>query len=451
MPQKSDGATDEQSTILQGLVEFSPKPEAVFRLVVVDGLDKDKAVRVDGSREVLVGKSHVCELALEDATVSRRHLAAEVVGDRLRIRDLGSSNATFLGDTRLIEALLLGGEILRLGATRILAERERGAKPGPVTTDVHFGPVLGASREMRRLFPLLAKLAASSVSVVLEGETGTGKEVVAQALHTEGPRASGPYVVFDCTAVTPSLIESELFGHERGAFTGAVALRKGVFEQAHGGTLFLDEIGDLPADLQAKLLRVLERGELRRVGGEQWMHVDVRVIAATRRDLDHLVQEGRFRDDLFHRLAVGRVELPPLRRRKGDVMLLTEHFCRELGGDVRAIPEALLAEWREHPWPGNVRELRNAVSRQIVLGELVQKAALPDDAADASRASPSFDLDAVLAEHLPFPEARLRVVEAFQRRYLEYMLLANGGNVPRAAQASGIALRYFQVLRARTK
>ncbi len=442
---------DERSTALHGLVEFSPKPSAVFR-ISVQGM-AGKAVRVDGSHEVLIGQSPVCELRLDDPTVSRRHLAVEVVGDRLRVRDLDSSNGTFVGPLRLIEGLLAGGETLRLGATSLVVEVDPGVRPAPLGTEVRFGPLLGASREMRRLFPVLARLAASNVPVIVEGETGTGKEVVAQALHEQGPRAGGPYVVFDCTALTPSLIESELFGHERGAFTGAIAQRKGVFEQAHGGTLFLDEIGDLPAELQAKLLRVLERAEFRRVGGERWLRSDARVIAATRRDLDRLVQEGRFRDDLFHRLAVGRVELPPLRRRKGDLPLLVDHFCKELGGDPRAIPPNLLAEWRESQWPGNVRELRNAVARQIALGDLADLANLPPASPDASPGAgvAPFDVEGVLALKLPFPEARQRVVDAFQRRYLEYMLAASGGNVPRAAQASGIALRYFQQLRARTR
>src|SRR5262245_60431404 len=188
---------------------------------------------------------------------------------------------------------------------------------------------------------------------------------MAEALHEQGPRASQPFVVFDCTAVPPNLVESELFGHERGAFTGAVTQRKGVFEQAHGGTLLIDEIGDLDLPLQPKLLRAIERGEIRRVGADRWIRVDVRVLAATRRDLAREVQAGRFRDDLFHRLAVGRIELPPLRHRRGDVPLLARQVWRELGGDARLLPAEILLKWEDYEWPGNVRELRNAVARQL--------------------------------------------------------------------------------------
>ncbi len=271
------------------------------------------------------------------------------------------------------------------------------------------------------------------------------KKFVARALHERSARASGPFVVFDCTAVSPSLVESELFGHERGAFTGATSQRRGVFEQAHRGTLFIDEIGDLPLDMQPKLLRVLERSEVRRVGGERWVQCDVRVVAATRRDVDRLVQQETFRDDLFHRLAVGRVELPPLRRRKGDVAVLAEYFCKELGGDPRTLPLNVVLEWQRHDWPGNVRELRNAVARQLALGDLSRLESEPAEPVSESL------IDEVLAEKLPFPDARQRVVDAFQRRYLQYMLDAHDGSVPKAAEASGIALRYFQLLRARTK
>jgi DNA-binding NtrC family response regulator len=296
---------------------------------------------------------------------------------------------------------------------------------------------------------MLARLASSNVPVLIEGETGTGKEVVAQALHEQGPRSAGPYVVFDCTTVTPNLIESELFGHERGAFTGATAQRRGVFEQASGGTLFVDEIGDLPLDLQPKLLRVLERSELRRVGGDRVIRCDTRVIAATRRDIDRLVQQGSFRDDLFHRLAVGRVELPTLRRRRGDVPLLIEHFCNELGGDPRALPAALLSEWVHREWPGNVRELRNAVARHLAVGDLSRT--LDESDAEELDGPAASEFSPVLEQRLPFPDARQAVVDAFQRRYLQYMLDANHGNVPKAAHASGIALRYFQLLRARSR
>jgi DNA-binding NtrC family response regulator len=296
---------------------------------------------------------------------------------------------------------------------------------------------------MRRLYPLCERLAAAVVPVIIEGETGTGKEVLAESLHTQGPRARAPFVVFDCTAVPPNLVESELFGHERGAFTGAVSMRKGVFERAHGGTLLIDEIGDLDIALQPKLLRALERGEVRRVGGDTPIAFDVRIIAATRRDLDHAVQAGLFRDDLFHRLAVGRIELPPLRDRHGDVAVLARYFSRKLGALEGALRGELIRRWEQDAWPGNVRELRNAVARQIALGDLAH---LETSSKPPARGE---IIDRVLAMELPIGEARERVVDEFERRYVAHMLDKNQGVVSHAAKASGVARRHFQRIRAR--
>ena len=443
------GFEDEQSTVLSAL-EMSPAAEAVFRVSVIDGPDRGARVVVDGSATLLVGQSPVCALRLADATVSRRHLEIEIVGSRLRVRDLDSSNGTYVGAFRVIEALLEGGEIVTVGASRLHVERVEDAKPASIATEIAFGDVRGVSREMRRLFPLLARLSQIDVPVLIEGETGTGKEVVARSIHAEGARKSGPFVVFDCTTVAAQLLESELFGHERGAFTGAVAQRRGLFEQAHGGTLFIDEIGDLPLDLQPKLLRALERSEVRRVGSDRWIRCDVRVVSATRRNVETLVQEGRFRDDLFHRLAIGRVELPPLRKRRGDVIALLEHFCIEAGATARAIPPQVLADWMRAEWPGNVRELRNAVVREIALGDLERRIEV-DNAPDAPDAHDEDGWQTSARFDLPFVEARQRVVDAFQREYLARILDAHGGSVQRAAEAAGIATRYFRLLRARAR
>ncbi len=306
-----------------------------------------------------------------------------------------------------------------------------------------FGGMLGASPQMRRLYPLCERLAAAVVPVVIEGETGTGKEVLAEALHECGP-LGGPFVVFDCTAVAPNLVESELFGHERGAFTGAVSSRKGLFEQAAGGTLLIDEIGDLDLSLQPKLLRAIERSEVRRVGGDRSIRVEVRVLAATRRRLDELVSEGRFRDDLFHRMAVVRIELPPLRERAGDVDLLARHFFRTLGGDPDSLDPEQMARWEAYSWPGNVRELRNAVARHLAVGELGSQGL------GAERAMDRDVVERVLAMDLPLGEARDRVVKDFEQRYLERALRSAKGVVTHAAKASGVARRHFQRLRART-
>jgi DNA-binding NtrC family response regulator len=308
---------------------------------------------------------------------------------------------------------------------------------------------------MRRLYPLCERLAQSRFPLIIEGETGTGKEVLGESLHELGPRAAGPFVVFDCTAVPPNLMEAELFGHERGAFTGAVMARKGFFEQAHGGTLFIDEIGDLEIAMQAKLLRAIERSEIRRLGGEV-VQVDVRILAATRRDLDAEVQVGRFRDDLFHRLAVARIELPPLRRRRGDIPVLASHLCEQLGGDPQLLPREIVARWEDYGWPGNVRELRNTVARHLALGELANLdpehwSQTLRKVADAAAGAEPPSVDDLMEEvlRLPLGEARQRLVDEFERRYIARMLQNNGGNVTRAAESAGVARRYFQTIKAR--
>jgi DNA-binding NtrC family response regulator len=445
---------DQLSTFYVTRFDPTPAPEASFLVTVVSGPDRGASCVVDGSSpsRVLVGTSLSCDIRLSDRQASRRHLTLELEGARLHVVDVGSTNGTWAGSIAIRDAWLSGGETLQVGAT--VLRFDRGPKPQEqrLPTDTHFEGVLGVSREMRRLFPLLQRLAASTVPVVIEGETGTGKEALAEAVHSAGPRKNGPFVVFDCTAVPPNLVESELFGHERGAFTGAIATRKGVFEQAHGGTLLIDEIGDLDPALQPKLLRALERSEIRRVGSDKWQHVDVRVLAATRRDLDQEVQAGRFRDDLFHRLAVARVELPPLRKRRGDVALLVGHFCRELGGDPSRIPQRVLAAWEQQPWPGNVRELRNAVARYLALGELAQLQQAEESAPDSLPAMPTPGtdwLEPILAQKLPLAEAREKVLQVFERRYIEAMLAAFGGNGVRAAAAAGVARRYFQLLKAK--
>ncbi len=424
---------------------------ARFVLTVVEGPDRGLEFALDGTHasRVLLGSSPACELRLSDREVSRRHVALELAGRRLRLCDLGSTNGTWVDGVAVVEALLSGGETLRVGSTALGVERRR-AGPSPAPPEAAgFGRVVGQSAEMRRLYPLLDRLARSTVPVVIEGETGTGKEAVAESLHEIGPRAAQPFVVFDCTAVPPSLLESELFGHERGAFTGATSARRGVFEQAHGGTLLIDEIGDLDLVLQPKLLRAIERSEIRRVGGERTQKVDVRILAATRRDLDHEVQAGRFRDDLYHRLMVARVELPPLRARHGDVPVLARHFARELGGDGELSNE-LLGRWQDWSWPGNVRELRNAVARRMALGDLAAELGSVGGADEGSSGGTARDpIDDVLELELPLVQARARIVEAFERRYIQRVLSRHGGSVPRAAAASGIARRYFQILKAR--
>ena len=445
-------------------------PPGVFVLVVTEGPERGRSFRLDASLPVraLIGTSPACDIRVSDREVSRRHVALERIGPNVRITDLGSTNGTWVDRVKVVEAELQGGEFVRVGATmfRVDLEPAESTEP-PLPSALNFGRVVGASREMRRIYPLCERLANTTVPVVIEGETGTGKEALAESLHEMGPRAQGPFVVFDCTAVPPSLVESELFGHERGAFTGALMTRKGVFEQAQGGTLLIDEVGDLDLSLQPKLLRAIERFEIRRIGGDRWIRVDVRVLAATRRDLDREVQAGRFRDDLFHRMAGARVELPPLRHRLGDITTLAMHFWREMGGDPHEIPRELLQKWEDYPWPGNIRELRNTIARQLALGELahaqpVSSGSVPPPSmggmggmgTPSSAFAPPMPQDDSINRFvemdLPFPQARDRILEEFEARYVAKLLQRHNGDVAKAAAASGIGRRYFQKLKARS-
>jgi DNA-binding NtrC family response regulator len=434
--------TDELTTVVYERYDPSARPSSSFEILVTEGPDTGKRIVLDDTRpaRLLVGSGALCDLRLGGRDVSRRHLALELGESALRIEDVGSTNGTFINGVRIREALLTGGEVVRLGSTSLQIERTK-ATAAPLSSAVSFGKVRGASREMRRLYPLCDRIAQSSVAVIIEGETGTGKEVLAESLHEAGARAKGPFVVFDCTAVPSTLLESELFGHEKGAFTGAVGQRQGVFEEADRGTLFIDEIGDLDLELQPKLLRAIERSEVRRVGGNRWRRVDVRIIAATRRNLDAEVEAGRFRDDLFHRIAVARIELPPLRTRRGDVPLLAREFVRQMGAAEGAVRADIIARWERLTWPGNVRELRNAVAKHLALGEQPSGGEFREVAS----------IEAVLEAKLPFVAARQRVIDTFERAYLERVLAEHAGNVSHAAAASGIARRYFQIMRAKQK
>jgi transcriptional regulator with PAS, ATPase and Fis domain len=307
--------------------------------------------------------------------------------------------------------------------------------------------MVGLSVAMRETFAVLERVARTELTVLVTGETGTGKELVSRAIHQRSPRHGGPFVVFDCGAVARNLIESELFGHERGAFTGAVASRAGVFEQAHGGTIFLDELGELPLELQPALLRVLEQREVRRVGDRRVRSVDVRVVAATNRDLQQLVKEGRFREDLYYRLAVVEVHLPPLRDRPEDFALLVEHLLRSAGFEhsVRGIAPDVAQIFQAYHWPGNVRELRNTLLRAIPFcaGDLIDMQALPEAMLRGSLDAQSEPEAA--AEALPLPasdmslkEAKDQLIEAFEKRYLEDLLERCDGNLSKAARDAGV-------------
>lgn len=432
---------EDVTTLLDGASEKAPD---TFVLSVLEGPDRGRAVAVvDG---LFVGKSPACELALTDPKVSRRHAQATVEGPYLRVRDSGSTNGTYLNGGRIVEALVREGDRLRIGDSLVGVSVTQGAEVAPVSTRTRFGRVIGASPAMRRMFARCDQVASTDIPVLVEGETGTGKELVAEALHEASARAAKPFVVLDCTTVSPQLLEASLFGHERGAFTGAQDARPGVFEVADGGTLLIDELGDLDIGLQAKLLRAVERKEVQRIGSTKWIKVDIRLISATRRDLEAEIQAGRFRDDLYYRLAVARVSVPPLRAREGDVELLASALWSRLSEGKLPFPRDFLSRWQSYTWPGNVRELYNAVQRRFALGQsdLFTDEGAPGVALGASVARSLID------QGVPYSIARRRVLDEFERLFVELALEKSGGSVAKAAAAYGIARRHFTRIKSRS-
>ena len=338
-------------------------------LEVLGGSSKGQRLLMNGL-VLRVGSAPDNDLVLDDATVSKHHFRIELDPRGYRILDLGSKNGLHLGDLRVTEAFLpdhckiLAGKLgLRFKLTREELDEE-------VTVRGALGEMVGQSLPMRRLFARLSRLAESNITVLLEGESGTGKELAAETLHALSPRAAGPFVVLDCGAIPEQLMESQLFGHRKGAFTGATENLTGALERASAGTLFVDEVGELPLGLQTKLLRALDKGQYQPLGGEGWKTSDARIVAATNRDLQAEVAAGRFREDLYFRLAVVGLRLPSLRERPEDIPQLVERFLEALGGSFAGggISQQRLEEWKRLDWPGNVRELRNAVERELVLG-----------------------------------------------------------------------------------
>jgi two-component system, NtrC family, nitrogen regulation response regulator GlnG len=389
-----------------------------------------------------LGKAAPCEILLTDKAISRQHLLLDVREDRVLATDLGSRNGSFCEGMRFTELEVRLGVVFTLGTTQLkLVPEDSRERVLPASERTQFGALVGHSRRMREVFTLLERLALGDADVLIRGETGTGKELCAEAIHQASRRSKGPFVVVDLAGVAPTLMESELFGHVKGAFTGAHADRAGAFERAQGGTVFLDEVGELPLEVQPRLLRVLERRQVKRVGANEYRTVDVRVLAATHVDLEVAVKAGKFREDLFHRLAVLGVTLPPLRERPEDIALLIDTVLERAGRAPGALSEQTRALLAQYPWPGNVRELRNVVERVVSLGE----EALPEVAPAAGGAQqpsprPSAELD------LPFKEAKERLIEGFERDYLKSLLERCEGNLSRAAREAGIARLYLRKL-----
>jgi len=420
-----------------------------FRVHVLEGVDRGRSHVVTTTS--YVGKSATCELTLTDPKISRRHVQLTPDSFGLRVADLSSTNGVFLNAARVLEGYAGNGDRLRLGDTLLAIEVVESTDAASVrlSTRTRFGRVIGASPAMRRLFARCDQVAPTDIPVLIEGETGTGKELVAEAIHEASTRAQKPFVVFDCTTISPQLIEASLFGHERGAYTGADEARPGVFEVANGGTLLIDEIGDLDIGLQAKLLRAVERQEVQRIGGTKWIKVDVRLVSATRRDLEAEIQAGRFRDDLYYRLAVARLFVPPLRSREGDVELLATHLWNKLSGGKEPFPTEFLARWQSYKWPGNVRELYNAVQRRFSLG---QTEVWDDGEGRGDTLGQASDLfDTLLHETVPYTVARRRVLDEFDRRFVTVALERTSGSVAKAAATFGIARRYFTKIKAKSR
>jgi DNA-binding NtrC family response regulator len=403
---------------------------------VIGGPDSG-LVRASDGAELMIGTSPGNHLLLDDPTVSRHHCTIQVTDDGFLLRDLDSTNGTTLGGFRVQAAFVESGAIIGVGRTAIRFDALDEELSEPLSAEESFGAVLGASAAMRRVFAVLDRVADTGTTILLEGETGTGKGALAEEIHARSGRRDGPFVVVDCGAIPPTLLETELFGHERGAFTDAHDTRQGAFEQAAGGTVFLDEIGELGLDVQPKLLRVLEKRVVKRVGADRSFPVDVRIIAATNRDLRHEVNRGTFRADLFYRLNVLRLELPPLRDRRDDIGLLAAHFYRALCPDPDGgLPPELLARFARHTWPGNVRELRSAVERAVLTG----------DAAVGATTAGEAPREAELDYSVSFRDAKERAVARWERVYVRELVRRFDGNLSRAARAVSMDRNHLREL-----
>jgi DNA-binding NtrC family response regulator len=407
-----------------------------FAVTVTAGPDQGTACMLEGT--LIVGSSPDAGLRLNDTAVSRYHLELTLDAEGVRIRDLGSTNGTFCSTGEVKDLTLtapdvdifLGRSVLHLRALPQddLAPKEYASN--------RFGQAVGQGAVMRKLFGALDRLKELDVTVLLRGETGTGKEVLARSLHSQSARREAPFVALHCGALSPELVESELFGHTRGAFTGALKARDGAFVTAHGGTLFLDEISSLPLELQPKLLRVLEDKRLTPLGSSQSTEVDVRVIASTHADLLNEVEAGTFRKDLYYRLAVVELQVPPLRERTEDIPLLIRQLLQELKGPSSSLTLEAFTAFVEYAWPGNVRELRNALERWC--------AGTPVHELLTASGSP-----ATTKTFAPFKDAKAELLDNFTRQYLTDLMAECNDNVSEAARVAGVARAYLHELLAK--
>jgi len=409
------------------------------QLTITDG-QRDVRTFPFAAERIVIGADPKADVVIDDTATSKFHCEIRIREGAATLRDLGSRNGTLVDRVPVIEAPLRPGAIVTIGRTTLRFDVGTRDVEIPLSARERFGRLRGHSVGMRAAFTALEAAAASDATVLLQGESGTGKELAAESIHLESARRDGPFVVIDCGSIPANLLEAELFGHEAGAFTGATAMRIGTFEAAHGGTVFLDEIGELALDLQPKLLRAIERREIQRIGSTKRIPVDVRIVAATNRNLEQEVNARRFRADLYYRLAVLVVKLPPLRERAADLPGLVDAILDDLRADTSAMATSLrrgelLPELLRHAWPGNVRELRNYLEACLVRGDTV--------APMMPSSEPSIDANE------PLGVVRERWVRYVERRYLEQLLLIHGNNVSAAARAAGIDRVHLHRLLAR--
>jgi transcriptional regulator with GAF, ATPase, and Fis domain len=428
------------------------------KLVVIKGQERGREYEIS-SDVIRMGKAEDNDLVIDEETVSRVHF--EIIRDvkGYLLRDLKSTNGTFLDGAEVREAYLRSGSVITAGTVQLKFQPfEERIEILPSEAD-SLGEMVGGSLPMREIYSLVERIAPTEATILIEGETGTGKDLVARTVHQFSRRRSGPFIVVDCGAVAGNLIESELFGHEKGAFTGANAARQGAFELAHGGTIFLDELGELSLDLQPKLLRVLEQREIRRVGGNRTLKIDIRVIAATKKDLKSEVEKGKFREDLYFRLSVVPVYMPALRERKEDIPLLVVSFLERLmadavaGGGAAPPRPVLSAETMDvllaHDWPGNVRELRNVLERAVYLGrssgsDVIKFLDIGGGAAPGQ--GRIGEVDATFDARLSYRDNKEKWSDAFERRYLQWLLARSEGNISRAAREADMDRKYLHKL-----
>lgn len=468
-PDKEEGATTTRQPLFVD-DEGHPLTYSSYSIRVVDG--PDSGASLEGERPLIrVGSAPDNDLVLNDPAVSRHHLELQRQQGKFLVVDLGSTNGTYVGALQVREATLHGVADIRVGKNLLRFEPQDHREVVHPSASMRCGEMFGRSQPMREVFGFIERIARTDLPVLITGETGTGKELASRAVHQLSKRSSKPFVTLDCGALPPTLIESALFGFERGAFTGADRSYAGVFERANGGTLFLDEIGELPIDLQPKLLRAVERGEVERLRGDKAVRVDVRVLAATNRPLESMITAGTFRADLYYRLAVVKLPLPALRHRAGDLPLLVEHILERSKSEsqVRGIDSRALEILSRYDFPGNVRELVNILRRTAALarGTIISAADLPpelatsgtpsggdsrtvdEDAGDSSeetRAPKQKGASLEIPAGLNFKDAKQYLLDSFEREYLENLLERHRFNVSSAAREAGIGRRHLHRL-----